>query len=97
MLTDLTWLLPVGATGDVEEGFKNLDDSLRSFKGDGWCCWAQHTYILVRPLDFQGVLQSCSEDGHASLLEEKHDVCETEKTASSEVQNKSGLFVLISE
>lgn len=75
----------MGAAGDVEEGFEDLDDSLRSFKGDGWRCWAQHTYILVCPLDFQGALQSCSEDGHASLLEEKHDMRETEKTAGSEV------------
>lgn len=31
-ITDLTWLLPVGAVGDIEEDFEDLYDTLRSFQ-----------------------------------------------------------------
>lgn len=31
-VTDLTWLLPVSAVGDVEEDFEDLCDTLRGFK-----------------------------------------------------------------
>lgn len=75
--TDLTRLLPVGAVGDVKKDFEDLYDTLRGVQWDGWCCRVQHTFILVLPLDLQAALQSSCEDGHTSLLEEQHHVCES--------------------
>ena len=70
--TDLTWLLPVGAVGDVEEDFEDLCDPLRRFQRYGWCRGVQHTLILVLPLHLQAALQGCSKDGQASLLKEEN-------------------------
>lgn len=74
-ITDLTWFLPVCAVGDIEEDFEDLYDALWGFQWDGECIWAQHTLILVLPLNLQAVFQSCSENGDPSLLAEPHDVC----------------------
>lgn len=75
-ITDLTWFLPVCAVGDIEEDFEDLYDALWGFQWDGECIWAQHTLILVLPLNLQAVFQSCSENGDPSLLAEPHDVRE---------------------
>lgn len=72
MVTNLTWLLPVGAVGDVEEDFEDLYDTLRGFQRDGRHSWAQHTLILLLPLNLQAALQGCSEDRYTALLEERH-------------------------
>lgn len=76
MFTDLAWLLPVRAVGDIKEDFQYLYDTLRSFQRDGRCCRLQHTLILFLPLDLQAALQGCCEDGHPTLLEKWENKCD---------------------
>lgn len=66
--TNLTGLLSVGATGDVEKDFEDLYDPLRGLQRDGRGSRSKCTLKRLLPLDLKAALHGRRQNRHACLL-----------------------------